>query len=219
MVDVAIALAIVLGAVAGWRKGFVVPLVAQAGALLGLATLFAGPLSSAIPTGTLGLLAGFGALAVGGSVLGAVASFLTGLVYRFTAVRRVDQVLGIPLGAVTAAISMYVALLATLTLDGWLDPLHRTSVLNAKDIQALQQIVAANPAAGAFADPAALQALAATAARAPVQVDDLGKYAAVLAFYEKMLRPQLLASRLAPLLLAVGEPLPVIGRHVDFPTR
>ncbi len=219
MVDVAIVSAIVLGAVVGWRRGFVVPLVAQAGALLGLATLYAGPLSSAVPSGTGGLLAGFGALAVGGSLLGAVGSFLTNLVYRFTLVRRADQVLGIPLGAVTAAITLYVALLATLTLDGWLDPLHRTGVLSPTDIQALQQIVAANPAAGAFADPAALQALAAAAARAPVKVDDLGRYSAVLAFYENTLRPQLLASRVAPVLLASGEPLPVIGRHVDFPTR
>ena len=189
MVDFAIALAIPLGGVAGWRKGFVVPVVAQAGALLSLATLYAGPLSAAVPTGTAGLLAGGAALAIGGSVLGAVGSFLTNFVYRLNLVRRVDQVLGIPLGVVTAAITLYVILLGTLTFDALLDPLHRTSVLNAKDVQALQQIVVANPAAGAFADPAALQALAATAARAPVKVADLGQYDAVPAFYENAVRP------------------------------
>ncbi len=217
MVDFAIALAIVIGAFAGWRKGFIVPLVAQAGALLGLATLYAGPLSGAVPSGNAGLLAGGAALFGGGVLLASVGSFLTALLYRF--VHRADQVLGVPLGAATAAVTVYVALLATLTLDAWLDPIHRGSVINAKDVQMLQAVVAANPAAGAFADPSSLQALATGAARATVRRDDLGRYDPILAVYENGLRPQLLASRFAPSFVAVGERLPVIGRHVDFPTR
>lgn len=37
MVDLAIVIALAAGTFAGWRKGFIVPLVVQAGALLGLA--------------------------------------------------------------------------------------------------------------------------------------------------------------------------------------
>ena len=47
MVDIAIVIALAAGAFAGWRKGFIVPLVVQAGALLSLATLYAGPLQGA----------------------------------------------------------------------------------------------------------------------------------------------------------------------------
>jgi hypothetical protein len=32
-------------------------------------------------------------------------------------------------------------------------------------------------------------------------------------------RPAMLTSRIAPAILAVGEHLPVIGQHVDFPTK
>jgi len=35
-----------------------------------------------------------------------------------------DKVAGIPLGAGTAALTLYVALVGTVVLDGWLAPLH-----------------------------------------------------------------------------------------------
>lgn len=114
---------------------------------------------------------------------------------------------------------LYVALLGTLTLDGWLDPLHGKSAIGPQDVAAVQAIAALNPALGAFADPAALQTLAQSAALAPVTTEQLGQYGTMLSFYEQTVRPQLLGSRIAPLLLTVGERLPLIGRHVDFPTR
>ena len=55
MVDVAIVIALAAGAFAGWRKGFIVPLVVQAGALLSLAAVYAGPLQGSVPSGTAGL--------------------------------------------------------------------------------------------------------------------------------------------------------------------
>ena len=44
MVDLAIIAAVTLGAFAGWKKGFIIPLIVQAGALLGMAAVYAGPL-------------------------------------------------------------------------------------------------------------------------------------------------------------------------------
>ncbi len=219
MVDLAIAFAIVGGSLVGWRKGVITPFVTLSGTLLGLALVYGGPLAGLLPKGPVGLLATFGVLLVAGSVLASVGSGLTALASRVGAVRGFDQALGVPLGAVMAAVTVYVVLIGTLTLDGWLDPLHRTTALRPKDVQALQATVAANPAAAPFADPAALQAIAASAARGPVSIDDLGKYDAVLAFYETGIRPSLRRSRFAPLVLAAGEQLPVIGRHVDFPPR
>src|SRR5919201_268974 len=52
MLDIAIALALLAGVVAGWRKGFIVPVVAQLGVLLGLAFVYAGPLSGSVPSGS-----------------------------------------------------------------------------------------------------------------------------------------------------------------------
>ncbi len=153
-----------------------------------------------------------------GSILGRVGSFVTGLVYRFGALRRLDQLAGVPPGAVTAAVMMYLALLGTLTVDAWRKPPHGKSALGPQEIAAIQALVAVNPALGAFADRAALQTLAQTAARAPVSADHLSQYDAALGVYERTLRP-LGQSRMAPLLLALGERVPLIGRHVDFPSQ
>jgi hypothetical protein len=217
MVDVAIVVALAAGAFAGWRKGFIVPLVVQAGALLSLATLYAGPLQGSVPSGTTGIGMGIGALVLGSSILGAVGGMLVRIVYRFGILQRFDKVAGIPLGAATAAITLYVALIGVLALDGWLSPLHGTGAIGPQQMAAVQALAAKNPALAAFADPSMLSELAATAAKSAIPADQLSKYDAALGFYETSLRPALLTSKIAPALLAIGEKLPFIGQHVVFP--
>jgi hypothetical protein len=219
MADLVIIGAIALGAIAGWRKGFVLPLIALGGALFSIASLYAGPLNGIVPTGTAGLGLGAVALFIGGMLLGRVGGVLVGLVYKVPALRRVDQVVGIPLGAVTASVAVYVALLGTLAVDGWLSPLHGKASLEIKDISAVQALAAANPALGMFADPAVLTALASAATSSPVAADQLAKFDATLAFYELTIRPELLQSRIVPMLLAIGESLPIIGRHAELPKQ
>src|SRR5437762_5630672 len=217
MADLAIVAFIVLGAVAGFGKGFVVPLAAAGGAVLTLAVLYAGPLTGALPSGTAGLGVGAIALFVGGTVFSAVATFVVGIVHRVGILRRFDKVLGIPLGMATAAVTLYVAVLATLVLDGWLDPLHGKTAVGPQEIAALQAAAGANPAFATFADPQMLKLLAQSAAKAPVASADLERADAAMAFYEEKIRPELLASRIVPVLLAIGEKLPFIGRPASLP--
>jgi hypothetical protein len=217
MADLVIIGAIAFGAIAGWRKGFVLPVIALGGALLSIASLYAGPLNGIVPTGAAGLGLGAVALFIGGMLLGRVGGVLVGLVYKVPVLRRIDQVVGIPLGAVTATVAVYVALLGTLAVDGWLSPLHGKATLELQDIAAVQALAAANPSLGMFADPAVLKALASAATSSPVAADQLAKFDATLAFYEQTIRPELLQSRIVPVLLAAGEMLPVIGRHAELP--
>ncbi|HJW49391.1 MAG TPA: CvpA family protein [Candidatus Limnocylindria bacterium] len=219
MADLVIIGAILFGALAGWRKGFVLPLIALGGALLSIAALYAGPLNGIVPSGTAGLGLGAAALFIGGAVLGRVGGALVGLVYRFQILRRIDKVVGIPLGAVTATVAVYVAILGTLALDGWLSPLHGKAAIEVKDIAAVQALAAANPSLGIFADPAVLQAMATAATSSPVAADQLAKFDQTLAFYEQTVRPELLQSRIVPVLLMLGESLPFIGRHAELPTE
>jgi hypothetical protein len=219
MVDLAIVIALATGAFAGWRKGFIVPLVVQAGALLGLATLYAGPLQGTVPSGAAGLGLGVGAVVLGSSILGAVGGLFIRLVYRFGVLKRVDKVAGVPLGAATAAITLYLALVGTVALDGWLAPLHGTLTIGPQQLAAVQKLAAVNPTLSAFADPSLLNSIAAAAQSAPIPTEQLAKYDAALGFYETSVRPALLTSRIAPAILALGEHLPVIGQHVVFPTQ
>jgi colicin V production protein len=219
MADLVIIGAVLFGALAGWRKGFVLPLIALGGALLSIAALYAGPLNGIVPSGTAGLGLGAAALFIGGAVLGRVGGVLVGLVYRFQVLRRIDKVVGIPLGAVTATVAVYVAVLGTLALDGWLSPLHGKATFDVKDVTAIQAIAAANPSLGIFADPAVLRAMVTAATSSPVAADQLAKFDATLAFYEQSVRPELLQSRIIPVLLMLGESLPFIGRHAELPTE
>lgn len=219
MVDLAIVVAIAAGAFAGWQRGFIVPLVIQAGALLSLAALYAGPLNGVVPSGFAGLGMGAAALVLGSSILGAIGGAFTSLVYRIGVLKRFDKAVGIPLGAATAAVSLYVALVGLVALDGWLAPLHGKLAIAPADIVAIEQIAAANPSLGVFADPTTLEAVAQAAAKAPIPSVELSQHAAALGIYEDKVRPQLLSSRLAPLLLSLGAQLPLIGRHVELPAK
>jgi hypothetical protein len=219
VIDLAIVAFILLGAIVGFGKGFVVPLAAAGGALLTLAALYAGPFTGVLPSGTAGLGLGAIALFVGGTLFTTVATFVVGIVHRVGFLRRFDKVLGIPLGMVTAAVTLYVAVLATLVLDGWLDPLHGKTAFGPQDIAALQSVAGANPTFAAFADPQMLKLMAQSAAKAPLASTDFEKVDGAIAFYEEKVRPELLSSRIVPVLLAIGEKLPFIGRPAVLPAR
>jgi hypothetical protein len=218
--DIAIVALILLGAVIGFSKGFVLPLIAAGGALFTMAFLFAGPANGALPSGTAGLGAGAIALGVGAMLFARVGMMIAGLIHRFGFLQKIDKVLGIPIGMATAAIALYVALLGTLTLDAWLDPLHGKAAIGTQDIAALQTIAKANPTLSVFLNPTMLDALLeSAAAKGPLSGADLSQADAALGFYEEKVRPELLVSKLVPVFLAVGEKLPLIGRPATLPTH
>ena len=220
MADIAIVGFIVLGALIGFSKGFVLPLVAAGGALFTMAFLFAGPFNGSLPSGSAGLGAGAIALGLGATLFARVGMFMVGLIHRFGLLRKVDRVLGIPIGMATATVALYVALLGTLTLDAWLDPLHGKAAIGTPEIAALQTLAKANPTLAVFASPTMLQGLLeSAAAKGPVSGAELSQADSALGFYEQKMRPELLASKIVPVLLAIGEKLPYIGRPATLPTR
>jgi hypothetical protein len=217
--DIAIVAFILLGAMVGFSKGFVLPLVAAGGALFTLAFLLTGPFNGALPSGSVGLGAGAVALGVGATLFARVGMVLVGLLHRFGFLKKVDRVLGIPIGMATAAVALYVALLGTLTLDAWLDPLHGKAAIGADEITTLQTVAKTNPTLSLFADPAMLKTLLETAAKGPVSSDQLVRVDSALGFYEEKIRPEVLESRIVPVVLAIGEKLPFVGRPATLPAH
>lgn len=220
MADIVIVVFVLLGALIGFSKGFVLPLVAVGGALFGMALLFTGPLNGSLPSGSAGLGAGAIALGLGGMLFARVGMVAVGLIHRFGLLKKVDKVLGIPIGMATAAVALYVALLGTLTVDAWLDPIHGKAAIGTQEIAALQVLAKANPVLSVFASPTMLQTLLeSAAAKGPVSGDQLSQADAALGFYEQKVRPELLQSRIVPLVLTIGEKLPFIGRPATLPIR
>ena len=64
-----------------------------------------------------------------------------------------------------------------------------------------------------------LKVLAQSAAKTPLAKAELEKLGGAVAFYEQKVRPELLDSRIVPVLLAVGAELPLIGRPATLPER
>ena len=219
MADIVIVAFILLGALIGFSRGFVLPLLAVGGALFGIALLFTGPFSGSVPSGTAGLGAGAIALGIGAMLFTRVGMFMVGLIHRFGLLKKVDKVLGIPIGMATAAVALYVALLGTLTVDAWLDPIHGKAAIGTEEITALQTLAKANPMLSVFASPTMLQALLESATKGAVSGDQISQADAALGFYEQKVRPELLQSRIVPFVLSVGEKLPLIGRPASLPTR
>jgi hypothetical protein len=140
-------------------------------------------------------------------------------VHRVGILQKFDQVLGVPLGAATGLMTVYLGLVAVASFDGLIAPLHGKASVDQAAVAAVRAAVAANPQFAVMIDPGMLDTLAKQVATTAVPADQLEKFDQGLAFYESSVRPQLLSSSIAPLLLGIGQHAPVIGRHVEFPTK
>ena len=219
MFDLGIAAVVLLSAFAGWRKGFIAPLFAVALTILGLYAIYAGPGVGIVPSGTAGLGLGVVVIGFAATFVMRIGGSLVSLVHRVGVLQRADHVLGVPLGALTGLVAAYVALVAIVSFDNMLAPFHGKATVDQAAVAAIRAAVAANPQFAVMIDPSMLDAMAAQVAKAAIPADQLATFDQTLAFYETTVRPALLASASAPILLAVGERLPFIGRHVEFPTK
>ncbi len=217
--DLVVIAAVALGAFAGWRRGFVMPLIAVAAGLVGLYVLYAEPGSGLVPSGAAGIGLGVLVVTLAGSLVGRIGGMLVGLIHRVGVLKAADHTLGVPLGAVTALVGVYVALVALVSFDGVLAPLHGKPTVDQAAVAAMRAAVAANPQFSVMVDPGTLDQMATEVAKSAIPAEQLSTIDSTLAFYETDVRPQLLSSSLAPVILTVGQNAPFIGRHVTFPAR
>jgi uncharacterized membrane protein required for colicin V production len=217
--DIAIAAIVAASAFAGWRKGFIAPLFAVGLSLLGLYALYNGPAAGALPTGTTGLGLGVVVLGFAASIIGRIGAVLVGLVHRFAILKAADHTLGVPLGAVTGLVAVYLGLTAVVSFDNMLAPFHGKASVDQAAVAAMKAALQANPQFSVMIDQASLDTMATQVVKQAIPADQLATYDQTLSFYEGTVRPALLSSLLAPPMLGVGERLPILGRHVDFPTK
>ncbi len=219
MFDLGIGAAVLISAFLGWRKGFIAPLFAVALTLLGLYALYAGPGRSFVPSGAAGLSLGVVVIGFAATFVTRIGGSLVALVHRVGVLKAADHMLGVPLGALTGLVAAYVAVVAVVSFDNVIAPLHGKATVDQAAVAAVRAAVAANPQFALMVDPSMLDAMAAQVAKTAIPADQLATFDQTLAFYETTVRPALVASVSAPIHLAIGERLPVIGRHVDFPTK
>jgi hypothetical protein len=218
LVDAGIVLIVVLGLYIGWSRGLIGPLAAQGAFVLGAWAIWAHPslLGSLLPTGTARPLAVLGLPAVIGVVSGFAATILFGAM-RIPLVRWIDKPLGAVVNGGVAFVVTYVLLLGLVGTDKVLSPLNGVASIQSAQVAAIRSLLSQYPQAAGVVGPSELSRLADAASVQAVPLAQLGQYAEVISVYEKDLRPQLATSLLAPLVLKLGERLPVIGRRVTIP--
>jgi uncharacterized membrane protein required for colicin V production len=219
MFDLGIAALVLIAAFAGWRKGFIAPLLAIAVSLLGLYAIYTGPAAGAVPTGVAGIGLGVIFVGIASTFVMRVGGVLVSLVHRVRMLKAADHVLGLPLGAVTGLVAVYLGLVAVVSFDNLLAPFHGKPTVDQAAVAAMRTALAANPQFSVMVDEATLDAMAVQVAKSAIPADQIGSFDQSLAFYETSVRPALIASASAPILLSIGERLPFIGRHVEFPTK
>jgi hypothetical protein len=219
MFDLVVVMVVALAAFAGWRRGFIAPLFAVSLSLVGLYAVYAGPGAGIVPTGAAGIGLGVVLVGIASTFLMRIGMVIVSVVHRIGILQKTDRVLGVPLGAATGLLTAYLALVAIVSFDGLIAPLHGKASVDQAAVAAVRAAVAANPQFAVMIDPGTLDTLAAQVAKSAVPADQLAKFDQALSFYETTVRPQLLASAIAPLLLGVGEHAPIIGRHVQFPEK
>lgn len=208
-----------LAAFAGWKRGFIAPLFAVTLTLVGLYAIYAGPGAGLVPTGAAGIGLGVVLVGVASSFLLRIGSALVGIVHRVGILQKVDHVLGVPMGVAIGLVTVYLALVAVVSFDAIVAPLYGKATVDQAAVAAVRAAVTANPQFAVMIDPGTLDTLATQVAKTALPADQLSKFDQVLALYETNLRPALLSSAIAPILLAVGELVPLVGRHVDFPAK
>lgn len=218
-IDLLVIAAVAVGAFAGWRRGFITPLIAIGTGLVGLYALYAGPGSSVVPSGAAGIGAGVLVVGLAASLIARVGGMLVSLIHRVGLLKRADQAVGVPLGAVLALVPVYAALLAVVSFDGVIAPLHGKATVDQAAVAAVRAAVAANPQFGVMIDPGTLDQMAQQVAKSAIPADQIASIDSSLSYYEKDVRPQLLSSALAPLILNIGARLPVIGHEVSYPQK
>lgn len=219
MLDLAVVVVIALAAFVGWRRGFIAPVLAVTMSLVGLYAVFAGPGQGLVPTGAAGIGLGVVVVGVVSSLILRIGSVLVGLVHRVRILKAADNVLGVPLGIATGLVTVYLALVAVVSFDSVIGPLHGKASVDQAAVAAMRAAVAANPQFSVMIDEGTLDTIAAQVATSAIPTDQLAKVDQTLGYYESSVRPQLLSSAIAPTLLSLGERIPFIGRHIDFPTK
>ena len=219
MFDLVVVAVVALAAFAGWKRGFIAPLFAVSLSLIGLYAIYAGPGAGMAPTGAAGIGLGVVLVGVASTFLMRIGSAIVSVVHRVGILQKADHVLGVPMGVATGIVSVYVALVALVSFDAVIGPLHGKATVDQAAVAAVRAAVTANPQFAVMLDQGTLDTLAAQVAKSALPADQLSKFAQMLSLYETNVRPALLSSVIAPILLSVGEHAPLLGRHVDFPQK
>jgi len=147
-------------------------------------------------------------------ILGAVGGAIGGAFHRMESIRGIDGLLGVFIHVVVMLVVIYLGISALVTLDNAFVPTVNKANLTLDQVNQLESTILSNPITSALVskdDLAALKKAAETTNGANIQ--SINGIKQLQQIYTGFLEPQLHSSRAVPIILGIGQHLPLIG-HV-----
>jgi uncharacterized membrane protein required for colicin V production len=215
IIDIVVVLILIVALIVGYQRGVIQPLMAEIfffGTLLVVFRFhdqYAALMLKYLHLNT--VLSVFVALIIA-VALGAVGGAIGGAFHRLEAIRGIDGLLGVVVHAAVTLVVIYLAVSALVTLDNAFEPALRTASLTVTQVNQLETQILSNPVTAALVSKSDLQALKAQAAKSGAHLDSVAGIHQLQQIYTDFLQPQLHSSRSVPVVLSIGQHLPIIGR-------
>ena len=214
-IDIAIVVALLIAIYVGYQRGVVQPLLVEIFFLIALLIIirdrhsYQAAMEKYLHINA--VLDVFLALIVA-VVAGFVGGQLGAMIHRMPVVRGVDGFLGVFVHAGFAILISYVLLSALVAFDKAFSPTVNAASLTLKQVQTLQSNIEGNPLAAFFVDEKDLAKLRQEATTSGgARLETVSQLSQLQNFYEQFLQPQLASSRAAPIIMSIGQKIPVIG--------
>ena len=216
IIDVVVVLVLLVALFVGFQRGVIQPLLAEIfffGTLLAVFRFhdqYTNEMQKLLHINA--VLSVFAALILA-VIMGAVGGAIGGAFHRLEAIRGVDGLLGIFVHVGVTLVIVYLAISALVTLDNAFEPALKSANLTLAQVTQLENEILSNPITSAMVSKQDLQSLKDAAAKSTgARLDNVAGIHQLQQLYIDFLQPQLHSSRAVPIVLRIGQHLPVIGR-------
>ena len=216
-IDIAVGLLILIALFLGYQRGVIQPLMAEIfffGTLLLVFRFHDQYTTQMEKLVHLNALVSVVVALIAAVILGAIGGAIGGAFHRMESIRGIDGLLGIFVHVIVMLVVIYLGISALVTLDNAFVPTVDKATLTLDQVNRLESEILSNPITSALVskdDLAALKKAAQTTNGANIQ--SVNGIKQLQQIYTNFLEPQLHSSRTVPIILGIGQRLPLIG-HV-----
>ena len=217
VIDIVIALFLVAALILGYQRGVIQPLMAEIfffGTLLVIFRFHDTYTTEMEKIAHINAVLSVAIAIVLALILGAVGGAVGGAFHRMDAIRGIDGLLGVFVHVVVTLVLIYLAISALVTLDNAFVPTLNRASLTLDQVNTLENEILSNPITSAMVSKDDLAALKSAASKTnAAHLDSISGIHQLEQLYTGFLEPQLHGSHLVPIILNIGDKLPIIG-HV-----
>ena len=217
VIDIAIAVLLLAALFLGYQRGVIQPLMAEIfffGTLLVIFRFHDTYTTEMEKIAHINAVLSVFVAIIAAIILGAVGAAIGGAFHRMDAIRGIDGLLGVFVHVIVTVVLIYLAISALVTLDNAFVPTLNRASLTLDQVNQLENEILSNPITAAMVSKDDLNSLKAQAAKNnAAHIDAIAGIHQLEQLYTGFLEPQLHSSRAVPIILAIGDKLPVIG-HV-----